>query len=534
MTPARQSGPVLVAGATGYIGRRLVSDLVAGGWHVRCLARTPSKLDTEPWRQQVEVVVADVLDPASLAESFKDVVAAYYLVHSIGSQANWLERDLAAARNFREAAERAGVEQIIYLGGLGDDAAGDLSPHLKSRHDVGSVLGAGAVPLTELRAAVVIGSGSASFEMLRHLVEVLPIMTTPRWVETRVQPIAVTDVLAYLVGVLGNPKAYGRTFEIGGPDVLTYRQLMQIYASVAGLRRRLILPVPVLTPRLSSLWVGLVTSIPSHLARPLIDSLINEVVVKNHSIEDVVTLAPIGCREAISQSLRHLREFEVEGRWTDAELYGRSPADPIPTDPEWSGAKVLIDRQRVASTASAEQLYAEVCALGGDRGWLVGNGLWAIRGLVDLLAGGVGMRRGRRHPTELRVGDVVDFWRVEALEPNHLLRLRAEMRLPGDAWLEWSIEGDGESRYLVQRALFRPKGLSGRLYWLTVAPFHRFIFRPLAESLVAHAEGRVGLTRSDGRPRSGAPPRRGRPSWRRWRRRGPDPAGRSRRSSRPR
>ena len=455
---------VVVAGSTGYIGRRLVADLVAGGHHVRCLARIPDKLDAEPWRAEVEVVAGDVLDGESLAAAFRETDAAYYLVHSIGSQPDWQTRDRTAAENFRDAAAAADLEQIVYLGGLGDDAGGTLSPHLASRHEVGRILATGRVPLTELRAAVVIGSGSASFEMLRHLVEVLPVMTTPRWVETRVQPIAVRDVLAYLTGVLGNADAYGRVFEIGGADVVTYHEMMDMYGQAAGLRRRVILPVPVLSPRLSSLWVGLVTPIPAELARPLIDSLVNEVVVHDHAIDDVVPREPIGCREAIELALRRIGEVEVSTRWTDAEMYGRTPADPMPTDPEWAGATMLTDRQVVHTNATPDALFGEVCALGGDRGWLVGNSLWVLRGWLDRTVGGVGMRRGRRHPTDLRVGDVVDFWRVEAIEPARLLRLRAEMRLPGDAWLEWSIapEPDRKGTLFVQRALFRPRGLLGR------------------------------------------------------------------------
>ncbi len=489
---------VLVAGATGYIGRRLVAELVASGHRVRCMARTPAKLDGEPWRDRVEVVAADVLDPASLAAAFGDVGAAYYLVHSIGSEPDWRTRDRVAAENFRDAAAAAGARQIIYLGGLGDDAAGALSSHLASRHEVGRALAAGAVPLTELRAAVVIGSGSASFEMLRHLVEVLPVMTTPRWVETRVQPIAVRDVLAYLIGVLANPDALGRVLEIGGRDVVTYREMMDLYASVAGLRKRLILTVPVLSPRLSSLWVGLVTPIPADLARPLIDSLVNEVVVHDHAIDAIVPHEPIGCREAIELAMQRVGELDLSTRWTDAELYGRSPADPMPADPDWAGATVLVDRQEVQTAATPVALYAEICSLGGDHGWLVATWLWNVRGWLDLLTGGVGMRRGRRHPTDLRVGDVVDFWRVEALEPARLVRLRAEMRLPGDAWLEWAIAPSGDGAVLTQRALLRPRGLSGRAYWYTVAPFHRFIFGPLARSLARRAEAAASDARRDG------------------------------------
>jgi uncharacterized protein YbjT (DUF2867 family) len=485
---------VLVAGATGYIGRRLVAELVAAGYRVRCLARTPRKLDAESWRAHVEVVTGNVLQPESLIEAFRDVDAAYYLVHSIGSQSDWQTRDRTAAENFRDAAAAAHIEQIVYLGGLGDGAAGALSPHLASRHEVGRVLSAGPVPLTELRAAVVIGSGSASFEMLRHLVEVLPVMTTPRWVETRVQPIAVRDVLVYLTGVLGNRDAYGRVFEIGGDDVVTYHEMMDMYAQVAGLRKRVIVPVPVLSPRLSSLWVGLVTPIPADLARPLIDSLVNEVVVHDNSIAAVVPHDPIGCRKAIELALRRMGDVDVSTRWTDAELYGRTPADPMPADPEWAGATILTDEQVFHTDATPEALYREVCALGGERGWLVGDRLWTLRGWMDRLVGGVGMRRGRRHPTDLRVGDVVDFWRVEALEPSRLLRLRAEMRLPGDAWLEWSITPEREGVRFAQRARFRPRGLFGRAYWYAALPFHGFIFGPLARRIEERAHAVAGPT----------------------------------------
>ena len=425
-------------------------------------------------------MTADVLDRASLGVAFGDVDAAYYLVHSIGSQSDWQARDRMAAENFRDAAADADVGQIVYLGGLGDDAGGALSPHLASRHEVGRVLAAGPVPLTELRAAVVIGSGSASFEMLRHLVEVLPVRTTPKWVETRVQPIAVRDVLVYLIGVLGDSDAYGRVFEIGGDDVVTYRQMMDLYAQVAGLRKRVIVPVPVLSPRLSSLWVGLVTPIPADLARPLIDSL----VVSDHAIDEVVAHQPIGCREAIELALRRVGALDVSTRWTDAELYGRTPADPIPTDPDWAGATIFGDRQVVHTNATPEALFGEVCALGGGRGRHVVVGLARLAGSHG---GGVGMRRGRRHPTDLRVGDVVDFWPVEALEPGRLLRLRAEMRVPGDAWLEWSITLEPDGVLFVQRAVFRPRGLFGRVYWYSVAPFHRFIFGRLALGIEQHA-----------------------------------------------
>jgi uncharacterized protein YbjT (DUF2867 family) len=482
------SRPVLVLGATGYIGRRLVSELVAGGHHVRALVRNPAKLDAEEWSGAVEVVRGDVLDPTTLGAAFAGVGTAYYLVHSIGGEGDWEERDRRAAANVRDAAAAAGAEQLVYLGGLGDDANSDLSPHLRSRHEVGRILASGPVPCTELRAAVVIGSGSASFEMLRHLVEVLPMMITPKWVETRCQPIAVRDVLGYLVGVLGEPRAYGRVLEIGGADVLTYRQMMDQFAEVAGLRKRIIVTVPVLSPSLSSRWVGLVTPLPADLARPLIDSLVNEVVVRDDSIREIVPRQLLHYREAVEVALRKLMDLEVSTTWADAELRGRTPADPLPADPDWSGGTVLSDVQVVDSDVAPGAVFAAVQGIGGERGWLAGDWLWRIRGALDRVVGGVGLRRGRRHPDRLRVGDPLDFWRVEALEPGRLLRLRAEMRLPGEAWLEWTVEPiDGGGSRLEQRALFHPRGLYGRAYWLAVSPFHGVIFRPMATRLVAVA-----------------------------------------------
>jgi uncharacterized protein YbjT (DUF2867 family) len=486
--PPPSDAPVLVAGATGYIGRRLVTELVRAGRRVRAVARNPAKLAGEDWADAVEVVAGDVLDPASLVPAFEGVGGAYYLIHSIGGDDDWEERDRQAAANFRDAAATAGASQIIYLGGLGDDAGAALSPHLASRHEVGRVLASGPVPCTELRAAVVIGSGSASFEMLRHLVEVLPMMVTPKWVETRCQPIAVRDVLGYLVGVLDEPRALDRVLEIGGPDVLTYRQMMDEFASVAGLRRRLIVTVPVLSPSLSSRWVGLVTPLPSDLARPLVDSLVNEVVVHHPDILEIVPRELLSYRDSVALALRKVHDLQVITTWADAELRGRSPADPLPADPDWSGGTVLADVQHQTSTAAPHELFAVICGIGGERGWLTGDLLWRVRGGMDRLVGGVGMRRGRRHPDGLRTGDALDFWRVEALDQDHLLRLRAEMRLPGEAWLEWTVTATEQGSEVEQRALFHPRGLAGRLYWLLVAPFHRVIFAPMLRRLVEIAE----------------------------------------------
>jgi uncharacterized protein YbjT (DUF2867 family) len=487
---------ILVAGATGYIGRRLVAELVDHGENVVCLARSPEKLALEPWRARVDVVRGDVLDRASLDAAFAGVDVAYFLVHSMLGGRDFDERDRRAAEHFRDAAAAAGARQIVYLGGLGDSAADDgLSRHLRSRHDVGRVLASGSVPVTELRAAVIIGAGSASFEMLRHLVEVLPAMVTPRWVGTRCQPIAIRDVLAYLRSVLDEPRAFGRVFEIGGADVLTYREMMQVYAEAAGLRRRVVVPVPVLSPRLSSLWIGLVTPLPPSLARPLIDSLTIEVVVRDDSIREIDPHEPIGYREAVALALRRVEDLDVRTSWSDAELAGRSPADPMPTDPDWSGGVVLADEQHAHVDESPAATFASVASLGGDTGWLAGNWMWEVRGLLDRMVGGIGTRRGRRHPTQLRVGDAVDFWRVEALEPDRLLRLRAEMRLPGEAWLEWRLSpAPGGGTHVVQRARFHPRGLWGRCYWLAMLPFHRFIFGPLlrriGERAVAAGSGR--------------------------------------------
>ncbi|MGE0877571.1 MAG: SDR family oxidoreductase [Acidimicrobiia bacterium] len=474
---------VLVAGSTGYIGRRLVTELVAGGNHVRCLARSPYKLNDERWSDAVEVVRGDVLDAASLTEAFTGIDVAYYLVHSIGAEPDWEKRDRLAAENFRDAATAAGVRQIIYLGGLGDSSAGQLSAHLHSRHEVGRVLAAGPVPVTELRAAVIIGSGSASFEMLRNLVEVLPAMVTPTWVETRCQPIGIRDLLVYAIGVMGRPEAYGEILEVGGADTVTYREMMQTYAEVAGLRRRIIVGVPVLSPRLSSLWVGLVTPLPVHLARPLIDSLVNEVVVHDDRIATIVPHRPMSYRQAVEAALRRVEDLDVATTWADAELYGRTPADPMPTDPSWSGGTVLADEQVLTVDASPEHVFAVVNGIGGQRGWFVADWMWRIRGALDRLVGGVGLRRGRRHPDHLRVGDALDFWRVETVEAPGLLRLRAEMRLPGEAWLEWRITEDEAGTRLEQRARFHPRGLWGRCYWYALVPFHRLVFAPLAKEI---------------------------------------------------
>lgn len=499
--PVEASGPtatgtdrgslVLVAGASGYVGGRLVGELLEAGYRVRCLVRSPAKVASAPWADRVEIVQGDVLE--DLSSAMAGVTAVYYLVHTIGASPDWVERDRRGAENTSDMAAAAGVKRIIYLGGLGDEASKGLSPHLASRHEVGAVLSRGPVPVTELRAAVIIGAGSASFEMLRYLVDVLPVMLTPRWVETRCQPIAVRDVLRLLVGALSTPAAGDQIFEIGGPDILSYREMMNIYAHEAGLRKRWLIPVPVLTPSLSSHWVGLVTPLPRSLARPLVDSLINEVVAHDDVISSLIPGRSLTYRESVVEALGRLRRGTVDSTWSSAELGGRRPADPMPTDPDWSGGTVLADRRDQHIDAPPDVVYTVLNAIGGARGWYWGDRLWAIRGFIDQLVGGVGMRRGRRHPTVMHVGDPVDFWRVEALEPFALVRLHAEMKLPGEAWLEWRIEPEGDGSRVFQLGRFHPRGLWGRCYWFAVAPFHRFVFPSLLDGIAHDAEGRVGM-----------------------------------------
>lgn len=474
---------IAVAGATGYIGSRLVPRLLEAGHEVVCLARTPAKLDDRPWRDRVEVRRCDVLERDDVVGALEGCEVAYYLIHSMGDRADFANADRTAAENFSAGAAANRLQRLVYLGGLG--RGDNLSHHLASRQEVGRTLAAGATPVTELRASVVIGAGSVSFEMLRYLTEVLPVMVTPRWVETRTQPIAIRDVLAYLVAVLGDDSG-SVIYEIGGPDVVTYREMMQAYARVAGLPRRLIMPVPVLSPRLSSLWIGLVTPLPSGVARPLVDSLRNEVVVEDHSAErfgiDTTSLDA-----AIRRALEHDHRLEVPSRWSDAST---SPARPFPSDPEWAGGSLLEDRQSVATSAEPSDLFWAFSRVGGEVGYYTFPLAWGFRGLLDTLFGGVGLRRGRRHPEEVRLHDTIDFWRVSSVARDDHLQLAAEMKLPGEAWLEWRIRREEGTTYLDQVAHFRPRGLFGRLYWYTMYPFHRLIFGRMAARIVSAAEDR--------------------------------------------
>ncbi len=480
-TPKR----ILVAGGTGYVGGRLVPKLLEQGHEVRVLARTPTRARTYEWWHDVELVQGDVLDPDTLGPAFDGCDVAYYLVHSMGDADDFAATEARAATNFRNAADAAGLERLVYLGGMGGDDE-ELSKHLASRHRVGEILAGAETPTTELRAAVIIGSGSLSFEMLRYLTEVLPVMTTPSWVRTRCQPIAVRDVLHYLVGVLDDAERVDRVLDIGGPDIVTYEQMMQTYARIAGLRKRLIIPVPVLSPGLSSRWVGLVTPLPSGIARPLIDSLKHEVVVTNRGIDDLVPHEPIGFEEAVELAVDKTRLEAVDTRWSDA---GFTPADTLPGDPDWAGGAAFLDHQTVDTAVPRHALYRAFARIGGSNGYYVVNWAWRLRGLLDRVVGGPGLRRGRRHPLDLRTGESLDFWRVTTVEPGRELVLQAEMRVPGRAWLEWSIEdlADGGHR-LHQRAHFAPRGLWGRIYWYAMFPFHWVIFAGMAKAIIRHAE----------------------------------------------
>ena len=484
-------GPlVAVTGVTGYVGGRLVGELLDAGYRVRALARNPGRLKDRPWAGEVEAVQADVSDLAQTRAALEGVDVAYYLVHSLGTGPSYEALDRRTALVFAQAAREAGVERVVYLGGL-FPAGQDLSPHLESRKEVGEILLASGVPTTVLRAAVIIGSGSASFEMMRYLTERLPAMTTPRWVDNRIQPIAIRDVLRYLVGSAAMPPEVNRAFDIGGPDVLTYREMMHRYAAVSGLRRRIIVGVGVLTPRLSSLWVSLVTPVPGPLARPLVESLIHEVVCDEHDIARWVPDPPeglLGFEASVRLSLQRIGEADVATRWSSASVPG-APSDPLPTDPDWAGGSLYRDERRTAVDAPAEVVWRVLQAVGGESGWYSWPFAWQVRGALDRIWGGPGLRRGRRDPARLLLDDAVDFWRVEELVPGRMLRLRAEMRLPGLAWLELAVrqESDGTST-LRQVATFHPHGLAGQLYWWAVSPFHGIVFGGMQRGMRAEAE----------------------------------------------
>jgi uncharacterized protein YbjT (DUF2867 family) len=432
-----------------------------------------------------EIAPGDLLDERSLDAPLHGVETAYYLIHSMNAgEAEFAERDRRAAAAFGAAARRAGVRHIIYLGGLG---VPPLSAHLASRQETGRILRASGIPVTEFRAAVIVGSGSTSFELIRYLVERLPIMICPRWVSTPCQPIAVDDVLRYLAECPAVPEAHGRTLEIGGRDTLTYREMMLAYAAARGLKRRL-LNVPLLTPRLSSYWCDLVTPIPASIARPLIEGLRTEVTVRDPSAREIFGFEPLGYREALARALDRADDGP-ETVWCSSLASVEARTGP----PRHLGSSegMIREHRSAIVEAAADDVFAVISGLGGKRGWLYADALWRLRGAADRLLGGVGFRRGRRHPDHLRVGDPLDFWRVEAVTAPCRLLLRAEMKLPGRAWLQWTIEPLGISRSgLTQTALFEPQGLAGLTYWYGLYPFHALIFRGMLRAVAGRAARR--------------------------------------------
>jgi len=475
---------VLLTGATGYVGGRLLHVLEDRGELVRCLSRRPELLRAHV-AATTEVVEGDVLQPATIRPALDGVEAVFYLVHSMSSSRPFDEADRVAARAFGEAAREAGVGKIVYLGGLGH---GRLSSHLASRQEVGAILRASGVPTVELRASIVIGSGSASFEMIRALVEKLPVMVTPRWVREPAQPIAIEDVLAYLLEALDRDVTSSELYEIGGADRVTYMELMQEYARQRGLRRTMIL-VPVLTPRLSSLWLWLVTPVYAGVGRKLVDSLRNETVVTDPHALEVFSVRPRGVREAIARALAFEDRELAETRWSDEAFALR---------PSYGGVRRgsrLVDSRSTVADVPPARAFAPIRRIGGRTGWYTGAFLWRLRGLVDVVVGGPGLRRGRRDPNRLRVGDTVDFWRVEAFEPDALLRLGAEMKVPGRAWLQFEVSplSEGRRARITQTAIFEPYGLFGLLYWYALWPFHGYIFGGMLKELVvaARAGGRA-------------------------------------------
>lgn len=471
---------ILLTGATGYVGGRLLRTLEARGHRVRCLTRRPEVLmqGGGPFR---EVVKGDVLDRGSLDAALSGVREAYYLVHSMGAAGSFEQADRDAAHNFGAAAKAAGVSRIIYLGGLGREADA-LSPHLRSRQEVGRILRQSGIPVIEFRASIVIGSGSLSFEMIRSLVERLPFMITPKWVGVTAQPIAIDDLLEYLVAALALPLSASRVYEIGGADQVSYADIMRLYARLRGRRLRMI-AVPVLTPYVSSLWLGLVTPLYARVGRKLIESIVHPTVVSDDAALGAFDIRPVGVEEAVRRALVDHDDGAAATRWSDAVSSSGPPRS-------WDGVGFAPRRADVRSidvAAPPDIAFRPIERIGGDTGWYAWNWLWQLRGALDLLVGGVGMRRGRPSPAALRVGDTLDFWRVEAIEPGRRLCLAAEMRLPGRAWLEFEVSGHGGSSTIRQTATFDPTGWFGRAYWYALYPLHHVVFEGMLRGIARAA-----------------------------------------------
>jgi len=490
-----ETDPILVTGATGYVGGRLIPALLEAGYRVRAMARNLEKMGCRPWsgNPRVQMVQGDVLDLESLTRAASGCGSAFYLVHSmIAQKEKFAAADRRAAQNMVSAAADAGLKRIIYLGGLAETKHGTLSKHLQSRIEVAKILQAGPVPTTDLRTPMILGSGSASFEILRYLVERLPVMTTPRWVHSLNQPIAIRDVIAYLVGCLGHQETIGQTYDIGGPDILTYRDLLDIYAEEARLPKRWIIPVPVLTPTLSALWIHLISPVPKSIALPLTEGLTSDAVCTENRIQSILPQKLMSCREAIRMALDRIKQEQVQTCWMDAGSL-LAPEWAHCGDAEWAGGTIMQCGYRALLQASPQDVWQPVSRIGGKTGWYFGNFLWRLRGIMDRLLGGVGLRRGRRHPVDIGVGDALDFWRVLLVEPPERLLLVAEMKMPGEALLEIQItdrkKGRTELRMLSR---FLPKGLFGILYWYGLYPFHQWIFSGMLQG-IAKAIGKPVL-----------------------------------------
>ncbi len=476
---------ILVTGASGYVGGRLVRALLNEGLTVRVNVRDKKKISGQIWANEVEVSVGNATNFEEMKRALEGVHTAFYLLHSIGVGTDFDELEAEMARNFAKAAEESCVKQIVYLGGIAN--VEKQSKHLASRARTGVELSSTSVPVLELRAGIVIGSGSASFEMLRHLTHRLPVMTTPKWVSNRTHPIAIRDVLWYLSNAAKLEKPVSGIFDIGGPEILSYADMMQKFAKCSGLRKRWIIKVPVLTPKLSSLWIGFVTPVPTRLARPLIGSLINETVADPKKSIDAIIPKPeeglIDVTTAINLALSRTTSNQVETRWSDANAI-TAPWQKAQSDPDWAGEITLQDKREVITDAPIDCVWKSIEQIGGDTGWYGADFLWWARGVIDRLVGGVGIRRGRRDPKHLRVGDSLDFWRVEAVEKEKVLRLYAEMILPGKAWLEFRISSEDGKVKIVQEATFSPRGLGGQLYWYSVLPLHAFVFPTMLRNIV--------------------------------------------------
>lgn len=476
---------ILVTGASGYVGGRLVRALLNDDANVRILVRDKQKVAGLPWIDFVEVSQGNASNYQETLAALEGVHTAFYLLHSIGVGAHFDQVEAEMADNFSRACHAAGVAQIIYLGGIANDK--NASKHLASRARTGELLASGSVPVMELRAGIIIGSGSASFEMLRHLTHRLPVMTTPKWVSNLTHPIAIRDVLWYLTNVAKLAKPVSGVFDIGGPEILSYAEMMQKFAKASGLRRRWIIKVPVLTPKLSSLWIGFVTPVPTGLARPLVGSLINETVADpNKSLDSIVSKPEEGLVDvstAINLALSKTDANLVETRWSDATVL-TAPWQKAQGDPAWSGEMTLSDKREVLTDAPIDCVWKSIEQIGGTTGWYGADFLWWARGVLDRIFGGVGLRRGRRDPKHLRVGDGLDFWRVEIVEKEKELRLYAEMIIPGKAWLDFKVSKEGDKVRIIQEATFTPRGLGGQLYWYSVMPFHGLVFPTMLRNIV--------------------------------------------------